>query len=161
MGNRYCLDANIFIQSKNGPYGLDFAPSFWAFLDLQAQSGILFSSTEVYRELVEGKDELEAWVRARKNEPMFVAPDEVAQKVYADIAEHVVKQYPQQQAQKFLSGADGWVIAQAKTSDAIVITHEVKVEQNSNKPKIPNVCEVFGVAFMNLYQMLRMLGAKF
>lgn len=161
MANRYCLDANIFIQSKNGPYGLDFAPSFWAFLDVQAQAGILFSTTEVYRELVAGKDELEAWVKSRKGEPMFIAPDAAAQQVYGEIAEHVIRQYPQQQAQKFLAGADGWVIAQAKTLGAIVITHELKVEQNSSKVKIPNVCEAFGVAYMNLYQMLRMLGAKF
>ena len=38
---RFCLDSNVFIQAKNGPYGFDIVPAFWEFLDKKAEEGII------------------------------------------------------------------------------------------------------------------------
>ena len=57
---RYYLDANVFIQAKNGPYGMDIAPSFWKLLDEQSEAGVICGSSMVYKELVAGDDELAA-----------------------------------------------------------------------------------------------------
>jgi predicted nucleic acid-binding protein len=158
---RYCLDANVFIEAKNGPYGMDIAPSFWRLLDSQAKAGVICSSTMVYEELATGNDELADWAKARKGTRLFVEPSAHVQGLFNQIAAYVHTQYPEHQAQKFLAGADAWVIAHAKADNAIVVTHETLVNEYSEKPKIPNVCKRFDVEWVNAYQMLRVLGARF
>ena len=54
----YWLDANVFIQAKNGPYAFDIAPSFWNWLVSMADQGIFKSPTQVYGELANGTDDL-------------------------------------------------------------------------------------------------------
>ena len=88
MASRYCLDANVFIQAKNGPYGMDIVPSFWEFLDDQADAKAICSSKVVYEELASGEDGLADWVKDRKDGGMFVAPDEKIQAVFGDIADY-------------------------------------------------------------------------
>ena len=156
---RYCLDANIFIQAKNGPYGFDIVPAFWALLDREFSNEVIFSSRMVYEELSVGGDELASWVQQRRN--FFIQPNQEVQKTFQSIANYVSQNYPNHQAQLFLGGADPWVIAHAKMEKAVVVTHEVLVPTTSTKVKIPNICRQFDVEYMNPYQMLRELKAKF
>jgi len=158
---RYHLDANVFIQAKNGPYGMDIAPSFWKLLDDQSDAGVICSSTMVYEELATGNDELAAWAKARKGTRLFVEPSANVQQVFYQIAAYVHERYAEHQVQRFLAGADAWVIAHAKVENAVVVTHETLVNEYSEKPKIPNICKYFDVDWVNAYQMLRVLGARF
>lgn len=158
---RYCLDTNIFIEANNGPYSRDFHPSFWKWLDEMVEKQMIFSSTLVYDELVGGGDELSNWVKKRKDAVFFEEPDGDAQEFFTDIADYVMRRYPRRYADLFLSGADPWLIAQSKVEGAIVVTHEKLVPANSQKPKIPNISQEFGVDWRNLYEMMRELGAKF
>ena len=157
----YCLDSDVFIQAKNGPYGMDIVPSFWTLLDDRAQSGEICCSLLVHDELVAGNDELALWARQRRNTAIFLAPTLQIQTTFSAIAQYVQQSYLAHQASSFLSGADPWVIAQAKELGQIVVTHENLVNSSSTKPKIPNVCREFGVAWVNTYQMLRDFGARF
>jgi len=161
MASRYCLDTNVFIQAKNGPYGLDIVPSFWEFLDDQADEEAICSSKVVYEELARGEDDLADWVKDRKDGGMFVEPDEEIQAVFANIADYVENKYANHQARPFLDDADPWVIAQAKVEGAVVVTHEKLVNDESAKVKIPNICVHFGVNYVDTYKMLRELGAHF
>jgi len=157
----YCLDSNVFIQAKNGPYGMDIVPSFWTLLDSQAASGSICCALMVYDELVAGNDELAAWAKQRRNSGFFLAPSATTQAVLSQIAVHVQGNYPSHQARAFLAGADPWVVAQAKAEGQIVVTHERLVTPASRKPKIPNICQVFQVDWIDTYKMLRDLGARF
>lgn len=161
MASRYCLDANVFIQAKNGPYGMDIVPSFWQFLDDQADAQAISSSKEVYEELANGDDDLAIWAKDRKDGGMFVEPDEKIQAVFADIADVVFERHANHQARPFLDGADPWIIAQAKVEGAVVVTHEKLVTDRSAKVKIPNICVLFEVKYVDTYEMLRELGARF
>lgn len=158
---RYHLDANVFIQAKNGPYSMDIVPSFWRLLDKQAEAGVVCSSITVYAELATGNDELADWVKERKGTGLFREPSADVQRFFNQIATYVQARYAEHQAQEFLAGADAWVIAHAKAENALVVTHENLVNEYSKKPKIPNICRHFGVEWLNVYQMLRALGARF
>jgi len=161
MSSRYCLDANVFIEAKNGAYGMDIVPSFWEFLDEQADAEAICSSRAVYAELAAGGDALADWVKARKGGGMFVEPDQEIQAVFGDIADYVMDNYADHQARPFLNGADPWIIAQAKVEGAVVVTHEKLVKHESAKVKIPNICVEFEVKYVHTYEMLRALGAHF
>lgn len=157
---RYCLDADVLIQAKNGPYGFDIAPGFWAKLDELLISGALYSSRMVYDEIAAGNDELAEWVKARKT-PGFIQPSTAVQTIFRDIADYVNNHYSVEKAEKFLSGADPWIIAHAKADSSIVVTMEKLSGENAKKVKIPNICVQFGVLYIDTYKMLRETGAFF
>ncbi len=158
---RYCLDANVLIQAKNGPYGFDIVPRFWAWLDEMFADQTIYSSVMVFKELIEGRDELSTWARDVGNRGFFVEPSEEVQRCLAEIADYVVSRYEAQQAQSFLAGADPWVIAQSRIDSAVVVTQEAPAGINSKKVKIPNICDEFHVRYVNTYGMMRVLGARF
>jgi hypothetical protein len=158
---RYCFDSNIYIEMKNGPYGFDIAPGFWSWIEREAEAGIIYSSEMVYQELILYSDELANWIRARSGAPFFIEPDREAQERYREVVDYVEVTYPPHKAAEFLAGADPWVIAQAWRDTSVVVTHEDHVDSRSKKPKIPNICEHFGVAYTKLYELLRARGAKF
>ncbi len=63
--------------------------------------------------------------------------------------------------EEFLGGADPWLIAKAITTGATVVTHEVLNREVKRKFIIPNVCEMFGVPYMNTFELLNKLEARF
>ena len=50
----YWLDADSLIQTKNGPYGFDIAPSFWSFIEQKMNEGTVSSCSMVFEELENG-----------------------------------------------------------------------------------------------------------
>lgn len=157
--SRFCLDTNVLIQAKNGPYPFDIVPAFWNWLDEQFESGAIYSSVFVFDELAQYDDELSEWVKTRKQ--YFVEPDEAVQEKYAEVINWVQQNSRSEaESEKFLAGADPWVIAHALVSGDMLVTHEKRVGENSKKIKIPNVCERFGhTSCINTYQLMRQLNA--
>jgi hypothetical protein len=88
------------------------------------------------------------------------------QKNFAAIANYVQKEYSSRKPNNpniasFLSVADPWLIAKAKTLSATLVTHEVRAGNGSFKPKIPDICDKFGVATIRTNELLRNLQIKF
>ena len=156
---RYCVDTNVFIEAKNGPYGFDIAPGFWDWVDSMVSTSSLYSPRAVYDELAEGNDYLAEWIKKRKNSGMFADPDEETQIRFKNVANYVSSNYADPHVATFLSGADPWVISQALADNSVVVTKETAVNLNSKKVKIPNICHHFGVSCINTYTMLRESGA--
>lgn len=157
----FWLDTDSFIQPKDGPYGFDIAPGFWDFLKKKAREGIIASSSEVYKELKQGEDDLLHWARQQQDEiGFFTEPDPIVQTIYREIAAYVNKKYPQHQSEAFLTGADAWIIAHAKAYGGRVVTFEKAAAPNSRKAKIPDVAANFGVNCLNVYEMVRDLGMR-
>jgi hypothetical protein len=52
------LDANVFIEAKNGPYNFDMAPGFWRWLEKASKDGLIRSPISVYPEIEKGTDDL-------------------------------------------------------------------------------------------------------
>ena len=130
-------------------------------MDDMADVGAVSSTSLVYDELVlDSEDELSEWAKSRRGLPLFTEPDGDVQRAYADIAQHVVMSYESNQAAQFLRKADAWLIAHAVVNGGKVATQETKVGATSKKVKIPNVGEAFGIESVNMYQMMRELGAS-
>lgn len=160
----YELDANIFIESKNGPYSFDLAPGFWNFLDQQVAQRRIRASMRVYDELVENyhNDELTKWVKDRRDSGLFREPDSYVTGRYTRIIDYVMENdvYGHEHKIAFLEKADPWVIAHAEAFNLTVATCEVLVPSNSKRVKIPNVCRQFNVPWVNMYTMLKDLGLR-
>lgn len=161
----YLIDSNIFIEAQNTYYCLDICPGFWEFLSQRFESGELISIKNVYDEISHKDDVIYEWLKDRK--PFFSAvDDEITQKNFSDIANFVQSEYTARKFNNphigpFLSAADPWLIARAKAFSAILVTHEIKAGAGSYKPKIPDVCEKFGVVTMRTNELLRILQVRF
>jgi len=45
--------------------------------------------------------------------------------------------------------------------DSILVTKEILAPSNTKKVKIPNICEVFDVRYIQTHEMIRSLGVQF
>lgn len=157
----YLLDSNIFINAKNGAYGLDFCPAFWDWLLQSHSRGLLGSINAVKNELLAGQDELARWARAAPAD-FFQQPTSAGLAVLGQITNHIVARgYPPAERTQFLSKADPFLIAHAKAENHVVVTHEKTVPGNSQKIKIPNVCSAFGVNCRSIFDVIRESKARF
>lgn len=157
----YLLDANTYIQAKNQYYGMDICPAYWDWLDQQFQAGTIASVNMVARELIAGNDELAAWVKERPGQ-FLENDDEATQQVFAEIAQFVgSNDFQPASRDKFLSGADPWLIAKAKVLEAVVVSHESRLVTNTKQVKVPNICHQFDVRCVDTFELLRELQARF
>lgn len=158
----YLLDSNIFIEAKNRYYGMDFCPAFWDFLDRQIELQTIISTKNVFDELSSWDDELSDWIKDREDSGFFLPiDDKETQQEFIKISNFIASAgYSPDAISTFLDVADPWIIAKAKTLEAILVSHE-KSSPHAKKIKIPNVCDYFGVKYESPFEMLRNLNAKF
>lgn len=147
----YVLDADVFIQAKNGPYSFKVCPGFWEWLDDANSKDLIISIKEVRKELMEYKDLLSLWAKARKK--MFVeTQDGSTIESCKDLATWVYENYEQAAAAKFLADADFVLVAFAQAHNHTVVTHEVP--GYGFDVKIPNACKWMEVPVVSPFQML-------
>jgi hypothetical protein len=160
---KYLLDANTFIEAKNRYYNMTVCPAYWLWILQRFAAQDVASIAMVGDELKKGDDELAAW--ARDNADLFITiHDEDTQICFATVANLVMQKGGEMKpgaVEEFLSGADPWLIAKAMATGAAVVTHESYNPEKKKKFLIPNVCEAFGVAWMNTFDMLYKLEARF
>ena len=147
------LDADVYIQAKNGPYKFERVPGFWEFLAKQFDEGNIKSLKKVYGELTEGSDILASWCRRMRPRGICVTADKAVQECYGRIANYVHTEYKPHQANEFLRGGDGWVIAHAMATGGVVVAQE-SPKSKKGRIKVPNICRVFGVKCIGTYDML-------
>lgn len=158
--NKYCLDANVLIQAWQKYYNPKFCPDYWKILVELGKNGKIFIPELVYEEIVRTEDDLSKWLKGSKipinkiSEPVTIC----LQKIYAADPTH--KNLVDNTKARSL--ADPWVIAHALHENASVVTKEEKVTAlNSNRIKIPNVCDNMGIRWINDFQFIDELDIKF
>lgn len=160
---KHLLDSNTLIEAKNRYYGLTICPGYWAWILQQHQALEVASIVPVRDELAKGNDDLTQWVKG--NAHLFEdASDERTQAAFGHIVAKIAQQAPLMKAgalEEFLEGADPWLIAKAMTMGAVVVTHEVYNPDIKRKYTIPNVCSLVGVSYMNTFELLGKLDARF
>ena len=82
---------------------------------------------------------------------------------YAQLMTYVQAQDQYSDAAKaaFADHPDGWLMAYALCEGATVVTHEAPNANIKNKVPIPNVCNAFGIPYIDTFEMLRRLGVVF
>lgn len=160
---KHLLDSNTLIEAKNRYYSMAVCPGYWSWLLLQNQAEQLASIIPVREELIKGNDELTQWTH--DNAELFQdVSDDATQDALIQVVTAVAEHAPAMSAgamDEFLRGADPWLIARAMTTGAVVVTHEVYNAAIKRKFIIPNVCEWFGVPYMNTFDLLGKLEARF
>ncbi len=150
----YLLDANTFIEAKNRYYSFDVCPGFWQWLELFANQQDFLTIKEVKDEILYGSDELSDWFKTIPSN-LFIEADTEIQREFRTIYNHVThNDYNTTAKNRFLDGADPWLIATAKQRNLSIVTHESSVPPNSTKIKIPNLCEIYEISCLNIFELL-------
>lgn len=151
----YCVDSSTFIEAGTRRYPIDIAPGFWDNLDALSREGTIVAPDEVRLELRAKADSVWTWVKERRH--MFVALD--GEQMVA--TNGILAEFPR------LVGklnnryhADPFVVALATVRELTVVTEE-NVISTPERPRIPLVCEHFGIRCINTLDWLRELGITF
>lgn len=158
----YLLDTNTLIQAKNEYYGYDICPGFWDWIDMENDNQRVISIEPVLSELREGDDELTHWANERAHN-LFLPIDPETIEALPSVV-NWVNNFDFREAAKrdFLAKADPILIAYAMShNDMTLATHEIHVEGERRKVKIPTVCRALGVPCIRTFGMLRNSNAKF
>ena len=154
MKDKYVFDSNIFINlHQRQPR--DIYPSVWNKIDELMANGTIISSREVYDELTRSDDSLSEWAKSKKE---YFLPSEIPiqERVRKILSEHrgLVEGGKKQ------NNADPFVIALAQENNCELVTEECR-SNSLVAPKIPNICDAYGVTCMNFVDFVRKLKLTF
>ncbi len=153
----YVLDTSAISALFRNYYPKRF-PTLWANFDAMTAAGLFTSTREVKRELEDLSGLALDWVMA--NIGLFVTPDAKEGAFVAQIFKvpHFQANIERQKILKGGKNADPFVIARAAVLDATVVTTE-KLKPHS--VKIPNICDHFGVKWLDLEGFMEQRGWVF
>jgi hypothetical protein len=162
----YWLDSDVLVYAKDeiAPFGYLESSGFWDLIERNISSGTIKITKRNYQEIVEGRDaedDLAKWLKRRKGEGICVAPAREVQEFAGKIADYVYSNdhYYARHRARFSKGADAWLIAQAAIEGGKVVTREVSAPE-AHDPKIPDLCKHFGVGFITLTDLRKLLGTQ-
>ena len=161
---RFLLDANCFIEPSKTCYPFCFAPAFWDALIQGHKSQMIFTLSKVKKEIL--VDEIRDWFGQQDFPGSFVLKETTdTVRNYAMIQKWVTQHpfFSQVEKNKFADNkTDGYLVAHAKAYNMTVVTQEkLIVDPTTKKVKIPNLCQQFGVQYLNLFEMLKQLDVRF
>lgn len=161
---KFLLDANVFMQAARGYYAFDIAPAFWQALIDHASKGSVLSIDRVRDEIEQGKDDLANWASGNFHQWFASTGDSDVVEAYGKIMNwaHAQPQYSPAAKAQFagVKNADAWLVAHALAKKCVVVTQEQPRPEAKRKVFIPDVCQAFGVSFLDTYAMLRALRVK-
>ena len=156
----YVLDANVFIEAQQRHYPMDVVPGFWAALLSLAKAGHVMSLDEVYRELQKGStDILAEWAKAHREILFRSNEDQATQLAFGEIEERQPA-YFDYAKNRFLDGADPWLISFCLAHGHTLVTHEVPARASQKFVKMPDICALVGVEHIRTVDMLRVLRVR-
>lgn len=162
MADKYLIDANVFITAHRQFYPFDVVPSFWEQLVERASEKILIIK-QVQDELLKGRDILTEWYKVECSKfTVLNIPDNGVIEAYSKIINSINEnqRYKQTAKDEFASIADSWLCAYGLALNIPIVTLETFQADTRKKIKIPNVCEEFGIKYINLIQFMREVNIR-
>lgn len=162
----FLLDTNCFIESSKTYYPFCYAPAFWDALIYGHRMEMIYTLSEVKKEILEKGDEIRDWIEQANVPATFVQNmTDAGIQNYADMQKWVSRHphfSPSEKSEFAEKRTDGYLVAHAKATNMVVVTQEkLIIDPNTTKIKIPNLCQQFGVKYTNLFDMLKQLNVRF
>jgi rRNA-processing protein FCF1 len=155
-----CLDTNVLIQAWQKYYSPAICPSYWEVINILGIQGRIFIPKAVFDEITRTEDDLSKWIKT-SNIPVHELSASVTKCLNSIFASNPSHRFLVDNI-KQRSLADPWVIAHAMSENACVVTKEEKVTAvNTDKIKIPNVCENMNVRCINDFDFIGEINMRF
>lgn len=169
MSTIYLLDSNSLITASRSYYSFQICPGFWDALLKGHSENRIKTIDRVKGEINDGKynDDLKKWVNDLPNSFFCSTREESVIKRFGEIANWVNNQeqfFDYAKANFMNDKVDGWLIAYVMAGlegeQIKVVTHEAYSKEIKNEVKIPNICNAFGVEYVNTFEMLNDIEVK-
>lgn len=151
----YCIDSSVLIQAGQRLAPMDINTTFWSNFEALVRDGRAIAPDEVLREIEKKDDEVHGWCKQLNGsfDSFFLPLDDDVQ----DAASQILAEFPKLVDDRPNKGqADPFVIALARTKQAVVVTQEVSnLNSNGKRPKIPDVCKHYGVRCIDFLALVR------
>lgn len=179
---QFVLDTNFFIEAHRANYPFDVAISFWEKVKQLADEKKIISIDKVKKEIYNDKeieklestekivkkdDVLTTWCKENLPKDFFKDTSKVI-KFYSKVSNWAStrkEHYTEKAIIDFLQidEADAWLIAYAleDIENRVIVTQEISEPNRKNAIKIPDVCVVYNIKFVNTIKMFRKLNEKF
>lgn len=152
----YLLDANTLIRANGDYYPIERIPQFWDWLIERGRAGHVKIPREIADEVIAGNDEVADWLKEDDAKTALRLDERV------DVASlrHVVSNgyAPDLDATEMQKiGKDPFLVAYALgKADRTIVTKELSKpsKQRANR-KVPDVCNVCGVTWLNDFGFYR------
>ncbi len=151
----YCIDTSALLDGWVRYYPRDVFPTLWDKLEKMIAGGRLVAPDEVLKELSKNDDDLHKWARLQGG--LFYPLEDDIQIATAEILATFPKLVNNERNRSI---ADPFVIAVAKARKLFVVTGE-KRKGNPSRPKIPDVCDAYGIKCLTLLELMKNEGWKF
>lgn len=157
----YWIDSDVLIWSKDNAFRFDapHAKAFWNTIQLAIENESAMMTKRNYAEMTKNRkpdDRLMQWLKLHYRPTICVPATKGVQDFAKKIGDDCYNNphFLLRWNIEFSRGADAWLIAQAAVSHGIVVTRESNLTPDARKPKIPNLCKLYNVEWMNMYDML-------
>jgi hypothetical protein len=115
-------------------------------------------------EIDRGKDDLTQWANNDFRVWFESTNDADVLAAYGEVIQwaKMQSQYTSAAKREFAEAenADAWVVAYAKAKGCVVVTQETSAPKSKRKIKVPDVCNAFGVMWIDTFVMMRRLGIR-
>lgn len=155
---KYSIDTNVIVSFLGDGdaelYPVDVFGPQWEFLDAAFKDGRVVAAKRVATELRkwERLDRVKLWLRDHREVFRDIESDE-----QLGAAKEIVNKYPAYGLDENRLG-DLEVMSLAKARSLTVISLESQKQHRADRPKIPNVCEEFGIGHLGFHDFLRAEG---
>jgi hypothetical protein len=158
----YWIDTDCLIWAKNNPYPIDsrVGEVFWCMVNNAFEQGILKMNRRVFKEIMAGrdpKDSLRKWLSSR--EDLCISTSKEATQFATKIGDYLFSRtdhYDARHLVEFSRGADAWVIACAGADNGVAVSRE-RPQPQTRKPKVSDICKIFGVKCIDLHRLVHCL----
>lgn len=154
----FVLDTSVFIDVRNKLCAGKVTAKFSSEFNRLENAGKLCSIEPVKYELCNGTDDLVRW--AKKDFAFRPVSGAQVQKYYHTIVKQACVDYEPDALYMLTDGADGWLVAYAKTHGYTVVTNEKAAPRRKTVIKVPDVCEAHSVRCINRYELVQSLKIK-
>lgn len=159
---RYWLDASSIIWCNRDLFPLDSVPGYWNWLETKLDDGSVVTHKKIYAETIKGANgekpsKIAVWVKNRKGLWCSYGCTDESKQMMGEISIYCINKYGYDTAKAFLDGADALLISRAAIDKGVVVTQE----SVNKEPRIPSVCDHFGVKHLPMNKMNIALGMAF
>ncbi|MER7557338.1 DUF4411 family protein [Nocardioides sp. NPDC126508] len=156
---RYSIDTNVIVsflrEHEAEPYPMDVFKPQWDFLQKSIRDGRVVAARRVETELAKWHKTIptiKSWLSDNKHMFCDIETEQLS------AAKRIVNAYPAYGSnENYLGDLEVMTLAMARNLTVVSLEH--RAQQHSKKrPKIPNICDEFGIACTGLAGFLRAEG---
>ncbi len=154
----YLLDADSIITGDKNAYPFGRFRIFWEWLAHMGSIGSVKIPAEQYEEVISGRGEIVDWLKLPETRTALLLQEEAIPRIVADVTLRGYGDLNEDEIEQV--GRDPFLISYAVVdpNGRTVVSFETSApsKQRANR-KIPDVCRMFGVACVTLFEMVSAL----